>query len=168
MERKFYVVAFSNNMPINGYVSNRQRTNRIHDTRRWQFGLTQQERMALSRGCSFIATGSWPTESPSPLFLINGFIETADLPARSFEREFTAFAVHDSLQSAPGQQRIQRVNNLLTPQLLADLPPITQQTEKQLTEWTEFLRWKESLIRHKARGLRYISREWRDEQLVFP
>ncbi|GGE59083.1 hypothetical protein GCM10007421_37090 [Halopseudomonas oceani] len=111
--------------------------------------------------------GSWPTEHSSPLFLINGFIETADLPARSFEREVTAFAVHDSVQSMPGQERIQRVNNLLTPQLLADLPPITQQTERQLTEWTEFLRWKERLTRYKARGLRYVSREWRDEQLVF-
>lgn len=164
----FYDLLFPNNMPIAGYVSNRQRDKqnpryaqmaiRINATgREWPF----------REGCSFIATGSWPIDSPSPLFLINGFIETADLPARTFEREFTAFAVHDSLQSTPGQQRIQRVNNLLTPQLLADLPPITQQTEKQLTEWTEFLRWKESLIRHKARGLRYIGREWRDGQLVF-
>jgi len=143
-------------------------TSKIHDTHRWRFGFNAAGRdWPFPDGCAFIATGSWPTDSSSPLFLINGFIETADLPARSFEREVTAFAVHDSLQFTPGQQRIQRVNNLLTPQLLADLPPITQQTEKQLTEWTEFLRWKESLIRHKARGLRYISREWRDEQLVF-
>lgn len=163
-----YELLFPNNMPISGYVSNRQRDKqnpryaqmaiRVSAAgREWPFG----------EGCAFIATGSWPTESSSPLFLINSFIETADLPPRSFEREVTAFAVHDTLQSAPGLQRTQRVNNLLTPQLLVDLPPITQQTEQQLTEWTEFLRWKESLIRHKARGLRYISREWRDEQLVF-
>lgn len=163
-----YELLFPNNMPIAGYVSNRQRDRQNPRYAQMAIRVNAAGReWPFREGCSFIATGSWPTESPSPLFLINGFIETADLPARSFEREFTAFAVHDSLQSAPGQQRIQRVNNLLTPQLLADLPPITQQTEKQLTEWTEFLRWKESLIRHKARGLRYISREWRDEQLVF-
>lgn len=167
-EELLYELLFPNNMPITGYVSNRQRdkSNPRYAQMAIRINAVGRE-WPFRQGCAFIATGSWPTESPSPLFRINGFIETADLPARSFEREFTAFAVHDSLQPALGQQRIQRVNNLLTPQLLADLPPITQQTEKQLTEWTEFLRWKESLIRHKARGLRYISREWRDEQLVF-
>ncbi|HBP6331109.1 AAA domain-containing protein [Pseudomonas aeruginosa] len=163
-----YELLFPNNMPITGYVSNRQRDKQNPRYAQMAIRVNAAGRdWPFPEGCAFIATGSWPTDSSSPLFLINGFIETADLPARSFEREVTAFAVHDSLQSTPGQQRIQRVNNLLTPQLLADLPPITQQTEKQLTEWTEFLRWKESLIRHKARGLRYISREWRDEQLVF-
>lgn len=163
-----YELLFPNNMPISGYVSNRQRDKQNPRYAQMAIRVSAAGRdWPFREGCTFIATGSWPTESSSPLFLINGFIETADLPARSFEREFTAFAVHDSLQSVPGQQRIQRVNNLLTPQLLADLPPITQQTEKQLTEWSEFLRWKESLIRHKACGLRYISREWRDEQLVF-
>ncbi|AYN19663.1 DNA helicase [Alcaligenes aquatilis] len=163
-----YELLFPNNMPITGYVSNRQRDKQNPRYAQMAIRVNAAGRdWPFPEGCAFIATGSWPTESSSPLFLINGFIETADLPARSFEREITAFAVHDSLQFTPGQQRIQRVNNLLTPQLLADLPPITQQTEKQLTEWTEFLRWKESLIRHKARGLRYISRGWRDEQLVF-
>ena len=163
-----YELLFPNNMPITGYVSNRQRDKQNPRYAQMAIRVNAAGRdWPFPEGCAFIATGSWPTDSSSPLFLINGFIETADLPARSFEREVTAFAVHDSLQFTPGQQRIQRVNNLLTPQLLADLPPITQQTEKQLTEWTEFLRWKESLIRHKARGLRYISREWRDEQLVF-
>ena len=163
-----YELLFPNNMPIAGYVSNRQRDKQNPRYAQMAIRVNASGReWPFREGCSFIATGSWPTDLPSPLFLINGFIETADLPARSFEREFTAFAVHDNLQYAPGQQRIQRVNNLLTPQLLADLPQITQQTEKQLTEWTEFLRWKESLIRHKARGLRYISREWRDEKLVF-
>lgn len=163
-----FELLFPNNMPITGYVSNRQRDKQNPRYSQMAIRVNAAGRdWPFPEGCAFIATGSWPTESSSPLFLISGFIETADLPTRSFEREVTAFAVHDSLQFTPGQQRIQRVNNLLTPQLLADLPPITQQTEKQLTEWTEFLRWKESLIRHKARGLRYISREWRDEQLVF-
>ena len=163
-----YELLFPNNMPVAGYVSNRQRDKQNPRYAQMAIRVNAAGRdWPFPDGCAFIATGSWPTDSSSPLFLINGFIETADLPARSFEREVTAFAVHDSLQFTPGQQRIQRVNNLLTPQLLADLPPITQQTEKQLTEWTEFLRWKENLIRHKARGLRYISREWRDEQLVF-
>lgn len=167
-EEALYELLFPNNMPITGYVSNRQRDKQNPRYAQMAIRVNAAGRdWPFPDGCAFIAMGSWLTSHPSPIFLINGFIETADLPARSFEREVTAFAVHDSLQSTPGQQRIHRVNNLLTPQLLADLPPITQQTEKQLAEWTEFLRWKESLIRHKARGLRYISRGWRDEQLVF-
>ncbi|WP_174868124.1 DEAD/DEAH box helicase [Pectobacterium polaris] len=163
-----FELLFPNNMPFTGYVSNRQRDKQNQRYAQMAIRVNAAGRdWPFREECAFIATGSWPAESSSPLFLINGVIETADLPARSFEREVTAFAVHDSLQYAPGQQRIQRVNNLLTPQLLADLPPITQQTERQLIEWSEFLRWKENLIRHKARGLRYISREWRDEQLVF-
>ena len=163
-----YELLFPNNMPITGYVSNRQRDKQNPRYAQMAIRVNAAGRdWPFPEQCAFIAMGSWRTDHPAPIFQINNFIETANLPARAFEREITAFAVHDSLQFAPGQQRIQRVNNLLTPQLLADLPPITQQTEKQLTEWTEFLRWKESLIRHKARGLRYISREWRDEQLVF-
>ena len=159
---------FPDNMPITGYVSNRQRDKQNQLYTRMAIRVNAAGRnWPFPEGCTFIATGSWPTESSSPLFVVNGFIETADLPARSFEREVTAFAVHDNLQPSPGQQRIQRINNLLTPQLLADLPPVTQQTEKQLTEWAEFLQWKESLLRHKARGLRYIRREWRGEKLVF-
>lgn len=163
-----YELLFPNNMPITGYVSNRQRDKQNPRYAQMAIRVNAAGRdWPFPEQCAFIAMGSWRTDHPAPIFQINNFIETADLPARAFEREITAFAVHDSLQFVPGQQRIQRVNNLLTPQLLADLPPITQQTEKQLTEWSEFLRWKESLIRHKARGLRYISREWREGQLVF-
>ncbi|MBF3235998.1 AAA family ATPase [Aeromonas veronii] len=159
---------FPNNMPISGYVSNRQRDKQNPRYSQMAIRVNAAGRdWPFREGCTFIALGSWLTEHHSPIFQVKSFIEAADLPARSFEREFTAFVVHDNVQSAPGQQRIQRVNNLLTPQLMLDLPPITQQTEKQLTEWSEFLQWKESLIRHKARGLRYVSREWRDEQLVF-
>ncbi|MDH1316117.1 AAA domain-containing protein [Shewanella xiamenensis] len=165
-----YNLLFPNNMPFTGFISNRQPEKpkpryaqmairpRIQGRNGWPF----------PEQCSFIVTGSWNTEVQAPLFSIRNFIETADLPARSFEREITAFAIHDSLQQPPpGVRGIQRTNNLLTPQLLAELPPITQQTQTQLAEWSEFLQWKESLIRYKARGLRYIAREWRDDQLVF-
>ncbi|MGI2166499.1 AAA domain-containing protein [Shewanella oncorhynchi] len=165
-----YSLLFPNNMPFTGFISNRQREKqnpryaqmairpRIQGRNGWPF----------PEQCSFIVTGSWDTAHPAPLFNITNFIETADLPSRPFEREITAYAIHDSLQQPPpGVRRIQRTNNLLTPQLLAELPPITQQTQTQLAEWSEFLQWKESLIRYKARGLRYIAREWRDDQLVF-
>lgn len=163
-----YEILFPNNMPIVGYISSRQRDVQNPRYTRMAIRINAAGRdWPFPEGCTFIATGSWLTEHPAPIFIINGFLEAADLPVRSFEREITAFAVHDSLQPAPDQQRIQRTNNVLTPQLIADLAPISQQTEKQLTEWAEFLNWKESLTRYKARGLRYISRKWSGEQLVF-
>ncbi len=125
-----YELLFPNNMPITGYVSNRQRDKQNPRYAQMAIRVNAAGRDWLfPEQCAFIAMGSWRTDHPAPIFQINNFIETANLPARAFEREITAFAVHDSLQFAPGQQRIQRVNNLLTPQLLADLPPITQQTE---------------------------------------
>lgn len=163
-----YNLIFPNNTPVAGYIHNRRRDRNNENYAQMGIRVNAEGRAwPFPDGCTFIATGSWPTKSHSPIFKIDSFIEAADLPARSFEREFIAFAVHDSLQSEQGQQRIQRINNLLTPQLLTDLPQITQETEKKLAEWAEFLNWKEVLIRHKSPGLRYIRREWHDEQLIF-
>lgn len=164
-----YELLFPNNMPFTGYVSNRQREKQ--NPRYAQMAIRPRiqgrERWPFPEQCSFIATGSWNTEHPAPLFIISNFIEAADLPARPFEREVAAFAVHDGLQPAPGTQRNQRTNNLLTPQLLADLPPISLETGRQLGEWSDFLEWKQKLIQHRTRGLRYVGREWRGDQIAF-
>ena len=165
-----YELLFPNNMPITGCLSNRQldKQNPKYSQMAIRIDTSGRgEEWPFPDGCTFIATGSWPSDHSSPLFRINGFIESANLPPRPFEREFTAFVVHDSSQFTPGRPRTQRTNNLLTPQLLNGLPPVAQQTKNQLTEWTEFLRWKESLIRYKARGLRYIDCQWQGDQLVF-
>ena len=164
-----YELLFPNNMPFIGYVSNRQRDkqNPRYTQMAIRLRIQGRDHWPFPEQCSFIATGSWNTEHPAPLFIINGFIEAADLPARPFEREITAFAVHDSLLPVPGVQRIQRTNNLLSPQLLAELPPISLETGRKLSEWTEFLAWKQKLIQHKMRGLRYVGRDWRGDQIAF-
>lgn len=163
-----YRLLFPNGMEITGYVSNRSRRDPVEryavmairpdtgDGREWPFPAQ----------CTFAAIGSWDTQHPAPLFRINGLIETAALPARPFERPVRAFVVHDSLRPAPGQ-RLNRIDNVLSPQLLAGLPSISVESESQLEGWTDFLAWKRKLIAHKTRGLRYIGREWRDDQLVF-
>lgn len=160
---------FPDNMPFTGYISNRQREKQ--NPRYANMAIRQRiqgrEDWPFPRQCSFIATGSWNAEHPAPLFIINNFIEVADLPARPFEREVAAFAVHDSLVPASGVQRIQRTHNLLTPQLLTDLPPISLETGRMLGEWNDFLAWKQKLIQHKMRGLRYVGREWRGDQVAF-
>ena len=93
-----FELLFPNNMPIVGYVSNRQRDKQNPRYAQMAIRVNAAGRdWPFPKGCAFIATGSWLTEHFSPIFIINGFIETADLPARSFEREVTAFAVHDSL-----------------------------------------------------------------------
>lgn len=159
---------FPNNMPFAGYVSNRQREKQ--NPRYAQMAIRPRTQVRdgwpFPEQCAFIATGSWNTEHPA-FFAIGNFIEAADLPARPFEREVAAFAVHDSQTPAPGTQRIQRTNNLLTPQLLADLPPVSLEAGRQLGEWNDFLGWKQRLVQQKASGLRYVGREWREDQIAF-
>lgn len=164
-----YELLFPDNMPFTGYISNRQREKQNPRYAQMAIRISIQGRdgWPLPEQCTFIAMGSWNAEHPAPLFIINNFIEVADLPARPFEREIAAFAVHDSLLPVPGVQRIQRTNNLLTPQLLTDLPPISLETGRKLSEWTDFLAWKQKLIQHKMRGLRYFGREWRGDQIAF-
>jgi hypothetical protein len=164
-----YELLFPNNMPFTGYVSNRQREkqNPLYAQMAIRPRIQRRDGWPFPEQCSFIATGSWNTGHQAPLFIISNFIEAADLPARPFEREVAAFAVHDSLHAAPGTQRIQRTNNLLTPQLIADLPPISLETGRQLGEWSDFLEWKQKLIKHRTRGLRYVRREWRGDQIAF-
>lgn len=164
-----FELLFPDNMPFTGYISNRQREkqNPRYSNMAIRLRIQGREDWPFPRQCSFIATGSWNAEHPAPLFIINNFIEVADVPARPFEREVAAFAVHDSLLPAPGVQRIQRTHNLLTPQLLTDLPPISLETGRMLGEWTDFLAWKQKLIQHKMRGLRYVGREWRGDQIAF-
>lgn len=164
-----YELLFPDNMPFTGYISNRQREKQ--NPRYTQMAIRPRvlgrDGWPFPEQCSFIATGSWNTEHPAPLFIINNFIEAADLPARPFEREVTVFAVHDSLQPAPDRQRIQRTDNLLTPELVADLPPVSLETGRQLDEWSSFLEWKQKLIEQKMRGLRYVKREWRGDKIAF-
>ncbi|MCV4285122.1 AAA domain-containing protein [Pseudomonas capsici] len=164
-----FELLFPDNLPFAGYISNRQREKQNPRYSQMAIRLRTQGRedWPFPRQCSFMAMGSWNAEHPAPLFIINNFIEVADLPARPFEREVAGFAVHDSLVPVPGVQRIQRNNNLLTPELLEDLPPISLETGRMLGDWTEFLAWKQKLIQHKMRGLRYVGREWRGDQIAF-
>lgn len=164
-----YELLFPNNLPFTGFISNRQREKQ--NPRYMQMAIRPliQARVnwPFPEQCSFIAIGSWDTSHPAPLFIINNFVETADLPARPFEKEITAFAVHDTLQAFQGTQRVQRTNNLLTPQLLEDLPSVSLEAGKQLSDWNDFLVWKQRLIQHRTRGLRYVGCDWRGDQIAF-
>lgn len=160
---------FVDNMPFNGFISNREREkqNPRYAQMAIRVRVEGRENWPFPPHCSFMAIGSWNAEHPSPIFIISKFMEVADLSARSFEQEITAFAVHDSLSSEQGAPRVERTNNLLTPGLLEGLPPISLETGRQLGEWSEFLAWKRKLIQKKMRGVRYIEREWRNNHLVF-
>lgn len=66
-----YELLFPNNMPITGYVSNRQRDKQNPRYAQMAIRVNAAGRdWPFPEGCAFIATGSWPTDSSSPLFLI--------------------------------------------------------------------------------------------------
>ena len=96
--------------------------------------------------------------------MIQEFIEVADAPAHSYERDLSVIVYHANPQVMAASQRI---NNALTGDLAHQLPPISIKTREKLVDWSDFLKWKRKLVSEKTRGLRYIDRGWQDEKLIF-
>lgn len=113
-------------------------------------------------GVSLSARGTWLCRAASPVFLIEDFLEVADGPVRDFERSLDVFVY----QTDPRARGVTRPDNVLTPALASELPPISVRTREKLTDWREFLEWKRKLVVEKTRGLRYMSRELDDMSRV--
>ncbi|MBQ5547132.1 MAG: hypothetical protein H7707_06595, partial [Acetobacter sp.] len=74
---------FPDNMPIIGYISNRQyKTKSKYSQIGFRINPHGLPDWPFPSELTFIATGSYPTESLSSVFLISDFIETSHQPAR--------------------------------------------------------------------------------------
>lgn len=116
--------------------------------------------------CAIVVRGFWPCRSFSPVFLVQEFLEKAAVPAHAFERTLNVCVYHTNPQVVRDLQP-PRNNNVLTQELARSLPPISLQTRERLTDWADFLEWKRKLVQEKTRGLRYVQRQWRGDQVVF-
>lgn len=96
--------------------------------------------------------------------MVQEFIEVADAPGHSYERDLSVIVYHANPQVMVASQRI---NNALTSDLAHQLPPISIKTREKLVDWSDFLKWKRKLVSEKTRGLRFIDRGWQDEKLTF-
>lgn len=127
--------------------------------------ITPQHPWPFPKGCLLAARGYWPWPSKlsNPLFAVQDFLEVADSPLHSYERNLSVIVY----QNIPTLQRTPRLDNVLTAELARELPPISLATKEKLADWNDFLVWKRKLVSEKTRGLRYIHRAWREDKLVF-
>ena len=59
------------------------------------------------------------------------------------------------------------IQNVLTPQLVEELPKISVLANERLEEWRKFLDFKKELIRQKSVGLRYLTINYDEQKHIF-
>ncbi len=115
--------------------------------------MTEGLNLPLAKGCSVVAKGYWPRNSRnSPIFVIQEFLEVADVGAKEYEISITAFVRY----SDPAVWET-RPENILDETLANSLPLISVTTRKKLTDWYAFIDWKKQLVSEKTRGIRFIN-----------
>ena len=157
---------FPNGMPLNFHAANLSLEDRPDDNINLALRpqLNPNQPWPFPKGCSLAVRGFWPRRVASPIFMIQEFIEVADAPGHTYERDLSVIVYHANPQIMAASQRI---NNALTGDLAHQLPPISMTTREKLVDWSDFLKWKRKLVSEKTRGLRFIDRGWQDEKLIF-
>ena len=157
---------FPNGMPLSFYAANLSLEDRPDDNINLALRpqLNPNQPWPFPKGCSLAVRGFWPRRVASPIFMIQEFIEVADAPVHSYERDLSVIVYHANPQLMVASQRI---NNSLTSDLAHQLPPISIRTREKLVDWSDFLKWKRKLVSEKTRGLRFIDRGWQDDKLIF-
>ena len=101
-----------------------------------------------------------PVRAPSPVVIVNGIVPTARAQARPFEQQRTVITYTTKENVYPARRRQQ---NLLSPEFLVGLPPISIQTSRKLQDWRGYLSWKQRMIESGLAGLRYLAVEVTDD-----
>ena len=147
---------FPNGMPMDYLVSNLN-LNESEDKKillAIRPAMTEGLNLPLAKGCSVVAKGYWPRNSrSSPIFVIQEFLEVADIGVKEYERSISVF-VHHADPTTPWEARPE---NILDETLANSLPLISVTTKKKLTDWYGFIDWKKQLVSEKTRGIRFIN-----------
>ena len=107
----------------------------------------------------------YPQHAPNPVMMINGIVDVARASARPFEREHAVATYASEANVYPAYRRR---HNLLTPEFLTGLPPISLITRQKLQDWNDYLAWKRRMIEANVAGIRYLRVELtRDGLLCF-
>lgn len=103
--------------------------------------------------------GYCPTATNNPIFIPEKVVLThGQLESTTYESEVQA--KFNFLQA--GQFPRER-NNLLEPKLMQALPKYAVKTKERLADWLDFLTFKNNLIKHKTKGLRYLRWQFNEE-----
>jgi superfamily I DNA and/or RNA helicase len=148
------LLLFPDGMPMDYFVSNLN-LNESEDKKillAIRPAMTEGLNLPLAKGCSVVAKGYWPRNSRSPVFVIDGFLEVADVDKKEYEKSIAAFVRY----SDPAVREA-RPENILDETLASSLPLISVTTKKRLSDWYAFIEWKIQLVSEKTRGIRFIN-----------
>jgi hypothetical protein len=108
----------------------------------------------LAKGTSLVAKANWNLRYKDPSLSIFSFHDGPSGEARDFE--VTVDVTCRQTDGKPAGARKER--NVLTENLVASLPAISEETAERLKDWSDFLEWKRRLIQASRGGVRYLSR----------
>lgn len=114
----------------------------------------------LSANIAVAVIGYCPTEAKNPIFIPERvFFTHGNMEATTYEAEVkTQFQFLEANQY-PSNNR----SNLLKPKFTQALPKYAIKTKERLTDWLDFLTFKNNLIKHKTQGLRYLRWQFNEE-----
>lgn len=122
--------------------------------------LSAGRRWPFPDGRSLCVKGGFPAHHLRPIFNIVNVQEVADGPQLPFERLLDVTTWRDT----PENRRLN--HHAPTPEFVAELPSVARHTSQRLFDWTQFLKWREKLVRERSTGLRYVSRKCLADGLI--
>jgi hypothetical protein len=105
----------------------------------------------------------WWMPGDRPFLTVHGILDILDSDPRDFEQRHRVNVFSE--QSAINPDHV-RSNVLGTQSFCESLPPISRITQRELTEWREYLDWKRALIAENLDGLRFVDAEITPDGLV--
>jgi len=118
----------------------------------------------LDEHSSLVVIGYWGTRSATPYFIPESVIisHNSEQPT-NYEHELEC--EYHFLED--GEYPPRGIQNVLTPQLVEELPKISVLANERLEEWRKFLGFKKELIRQKSVGLRYLTIDYDEQKHIF-
>lgn len=83
------------------------------------------------------------------------------------QREYEQLIEVNTIVPTEDMKNISIANSLITNEFLNSLPFISRETQKNLVLWREYLDWKETLIKNKLIGIKYINITVKKNNIVF-
>jgi superfamily I DNA and/or RNA helicase len=118
----------------------------------------------LDEHSSLVVIGYWGTRSSTPYFIPESVIisHNNEQPT-NYEHELEC----NFQLLMEGEYPPRDIQNVLTSQLVEELPKISVLANERLEEWRKFLGFKKELIRQKSVGLRYLTINYDEQKHIF-
>lgn len=114
----------------------------------------------LSNNIAVSVVGYCPTASQNPIFIPERvFLTHGQFEPTSYESQ-----VEVNFRQSGGRYAERGQRNVLMPEFTKALPKYAIETKQRLENWTDFLNFKDNLIRHKTEGLRYLQWSLNEEK----